>query len=52
MATAKEELTRLIEGQPEDSSQEEIVREMAFHLMVCNAGLLTPTPNAASPMTS
>jgi hypothetical protein len=34
MATAKEELTRLIQGQPEDSSQEEIVRELAFHLMV------------------
>ena len=34
MATAKEELTRLIQGQPEDSSPEEIVRELAFHLMV------------------
>jgi hypothetical protein len=34
MSTAKEELTRLIEQQPEDSSPEEIVRELAFHVMV------------------
>lgn len=34
MSTAKEELTRLIAGQPDDSSQEEIVRELAFHVMV------------------
>jgi len=34
MSTAKEELTRLIQGQPKDSSPEEIVRELAFHLMV------------------
>jgi hypothetical protein len=34
MSTAKEELTRLIQGQPEDSSGEEIVRELAFHVMV------------------
>ncbi len=34
MSTAKEELTRLIQGQPEDSSHEEIVRELAFHIMV------------------
>jgi len=34
MATAKEELTRLIQRQPEDSSREEIVRERAFHVMV------------------
>ena len=34
MSTAKEELTRLIQGQPEDSSPEEIVRELAFHLMI------------------
>ena len=34
MSTAKEELTRLIEKQPEDSSREEIVRELAFHVMV------------------
>jgi hypothetical protein len=36
MATAKEELTRLIQGQPEDSSREEIVRELALHVMVEN----------------
>ena len=34
MSTVKEELARLIEGQPEDSSREEIVRELAFHVMV------------------
>ena len=34
MSTFKEELTRLIQGQPEDSSREEIVRELAFHVMV------------------
>jgi hypothetical protein len=34
MATAKEELTRLIQTQPDDSSPEEIVRELAFHVMV------------------
>ena len=34
MSTAKGELTRLIEGQPEGSSREEIVRELAFHVMV------------------
>ncbi len=34
MSTAKEELTRLIEKQPDSSSSEEIVRELAFHVMV------------------
>ena len=34
MSTAKEDLTRLIQQQPEDSSREEIVRELAFHTMV------------------
>ena len=34
MSTAKEELTRLIQRQPDDSSREEIVRELAFHVMV------------------
>jgi len=34
MSTAKEELTRLIQQQPEDSSREEIIRELAFHAMV------------------
>ena len=32
--TAQEELTRLIQQQPEDSSREEIIRELAFHAMV------------------
>ncbi len=34
MSTAKEELSRLIQGQPDDSSREEIVRELALHVMV------------------
>ena len=34
MSTAKEELTRLIQDQPDDRSPEEIVRELAFHLMI------------------
>ena len=34
MSTAKEDLTRLIQAQPEDSSHEEIVRELALHIMV------------------
>lgn len=34
MSTAKEELTRLIDKQPDSSSPEEIVRELAFHVMV------------------
>jgi hypothetical protein len=34
LSTAKEELTQLIQAQPEDSSREEIVRELAFHIMV------------------
>lgn len=34
MATAKEELKKLLEQQPEDSSPEELVRELAFHVMV------------------
>jgi predicted transcriptional regulator len=34
MSTAKEELAQLIRQQPEDSSPEEIVRELAFHVMV------------------
>lgn len=32
--TAKEELIRLIQARPDDSSPEEIVRELAFHVMV------------------
>lgn len=34
MSTAKEELTWLIAKQPDDSSPEEIVRELTFHVMV------------------
>lgn len=34
MSTAKEDLTRLIQEQPDDSSPEEIVRELAFHVMI------------------
>lgn len=34
MSTAKDELSRLLENQPEDSSSEQIVRELAFHVMV------------------
>lgn len=34
MSTAKEELRKLVENQPEDSSYEELVRELAFDLMV------------------
>lgn len=34
MATAKEELKALLEKQPEDSSTEELVRELAFHVMI------------------
>jgi predicted transcriptional regulator len=34
MSTAKEELKALLDAQPEDSSSEELIRELAFHLMV------------------
>ena len=34
MSTAKDELIQLVEAQPENSSREEIVRELLFHLMV------------------
>jgi len=34
MSTAKDELAKLIQAQPDDSSSEEIVRELAFHVMV------------------
>lgn len=34
MSTAKEELTKLIQRQPDESSREDIVRELAFHVMV------------------
>lgn len=34
MVTAKEQMSRIIEAQPEDSSYEEILRELAFERMV------------------
>jgi predicted transcriptional regulator len=34
MVTAKEHITELIKRQPDDSSYDEIVRELAFELMV------------------
>jgi hypothetical protein len=34
MSTAKDELSRMLENQPEDESPEQIVRELAFHVMV------------------
>lgn len=34
MPTAKDELTKLVQDQPADSSPEEIARELAFHVMV------------------
>ena len=46
MSTAKEELTRLIQGQPDDSSREEIVRELAFHVMI-ERGLADSDANRA-----
>jgi hypothetical protein len=34
MSIVKKDLMRLIQEQPEDSSPEQIVRELAFHVMV------------------
>ena len=34
MVTAKDELKTLLEQQPEDSTSEELVRELAFHVMI------------------
>jgi len=34
MSTAKEQITEIIRRQPDDSSYDEIVRELAFELMV------------------
>ena len=34
MSTVKEQITELVQKQPDDSSYDEIVRELAFHLMV------------------
>jgi predicted transcriptional regulator len=34
MSTAKDQITEIINRQPDDSSYDEIVRELAFELMV------------------
>jgi len=34
MSTVKDDLTRLIQDQPDDSSYDEILRELAFNLMI------------------
>jgi predicted transcriptional regulator len=34
MATPKEDLVNLLQQQPDDSSREELVRELAFSLMI------------------
>lgn len=34
MPTAKEQITELVQNQPDDSSYEEIMRELAFDLVV------------------
>lgn len=34
MSAPKETMTRVIEAQPEDASYEEILRELAFELMI------------------
>ena len=34
MATAKEQITQLVQQQPDDSSYDEIIRELAFHAMI------------------
>ena len=34
MATAKEQIAELIQQLPDDSSYDEIVRELAFHVMI------------------
>lgn len=53
MSTAKEELTKLVQQQPEDSTLEEIIRELAFRLMVergladSDAGRVTPNDEIA-----
>ena len=53
MSTAKEEIARLVQAQPADSSREEIVRELAFHLMVqkgladSDAGRVIPSSEMA-----
>lgn len=34
MSTAKEDIRRIVEEQPDDSTSEEILREIAFHAMI------------------
>ena len=34
MSTAKDDLKDLLQSQPDDSSPEELIRELAFHLMI------------------
>ena len=34
MSTAKEQITALVQQLPDDSSYDEIVRELAFHMMI------------------
>lgn len=34
MGTAKEQITELVQQLPDDSSSDEIVRELAFHVMI------------------
>lgn len=34
MATAKEQITQIVQQQPDDSTYDEIIRELTFHLMV------------------
>jgi predicted transcriptional regulator len=34
MSTAKDQITELVQKQPDDSSYDEIIRELAFDLMV------------------
>jgi len=34
MSTAKDELKRVIDSQPEDATREELLREIAFHAMI------------------
>lgn len=34
MTTAKDELKRLIDQQPDDVTREELLRELAFHAMI------------------
>jgi len=34
MTTAKEQIIQLVQQQPDDGSYDEIIRELAFHLMI------------------